>query len=608
MNGKVYQFEDYLLDVSEHRILKNDEEIVLPPKVFDVLTALVQRAGHLVTYDELMREVWPDTFVEEANLRHAIHTLRKSLGNGFVETVPKKGYRFRGKVILVKTDITNLHPGQQTDFRPSKGFNSGKFVAIAASIFLIVAMGAASYYSWQNGRKSRATHLRTIAVVPFSVTGEAAEKNAEIQKALTEMVTFNIGKIRGLEVKPITNGEQHAAERPDLVSEGKRLGADEVLSGTYRVERDTTHVNIELRDVTSGETLIAKSFTVKEENYAEAEKTAALQIARQIDIRAARLRDESLIRNIELSNDARQHYLTAKQIPREYDFGRWQESTDLMKKVVDEKPGWSYAHSGYAIASALSAGNPAGCPQAEEAARKALELDNRNPEAYLALAFCHQMNWEWEKAEQNYKAALELDPDFDRALVEYGRMLGVQRRFAEAETHLKRAVELEPFVPIYQTRLCEHHYYDLKPVESLKYCDQAMSLQPGYWITKKILLRIYFYQERYADVATLTHPNLSREELLKNEETRLLLEGRIKDYWKFVLDERLRAKNKRFNPYGLSLYYANLGDAEKTLEYLEKGSEKQEYEIWQANPDPDFMFLRKDPRFIEVMRKINLHP
>ena len=102
MNGaekKSYKFKSFRLDTAERQLLNNGTPISLTPKAFAVLTLLVNRAGHLVEKEELMREVWADSFVEEANLPRVIHTLRKALGedengNKFIETVAKKGYRF----------------------------------------------------------------------------------------------------------------------------------------------------------------------------------------------------------------------------------------------------------------------------------------------------------------------------------------------------------------------------------------------------------------------------------------------------------------------------------------------------------------------------------
>src|SRR5215813_9951038 len=101
-NQHSYKFREFRLDVAERRLLRDDSFVPLMPKVFDVLAVLVERNGHLVEKDELLRLVWDDAFVEESNVSRVVHSLRKILGEGagnkFIETVPKKGYRFVAEV------------------------------------------------------------------------------------------------------------------------------------------------------------------------------------------------------------------------------------------------------------------------------------------------------------------------------------------------------------------------------------------------------------------------------------------------------------------------------------------------------------------------------
>ena len=104
----VYTFGPYRLDPPEHRLLRDEQTIPLSPKAFDLLVALVSRAGHLVTKEQLLQEVWPGTFVEEANLSYTVSLLRKALGDErepyrYVETVPKRGYRFIGVIDGART-------------------------------------------------------------------------------------------------------------------------------------------------------------------------------------------------------------------------------------------------------------------------------------------------------------------------------------------------------------------------------------------------------------------------------------------------------------------------------------------------------------------------
>src|SRR5829696_7030622 len=105
MNKKTYAFGDFLLDLEQKRLLREGQSVSLQPKVFDLLVFFVERRGELVSRDELMQAVWADTFVEETNLRFCIHALRKALGEGFIETIPKRGYRFIAEVVENQPEI-----------------------------------------------------------------------------------------------------------------------------------------------------------------------------------------------------------------------------------------------------------------------------------------------------------------------------------------------------------------------------------------------------------------------------------------------------------------------------------------------------------------------
>src|SRR5215510_13385511 len=105
----IYEFGSFRLDVTEHLLLREGESVPLTPKAFDLLLALVERHGHLLEKDELLKKVWPDTFVEEANLASNISQLRKALGDGenghrYIETMPKRGYRFVASVNKVEDE------------------------------------------------------------------------------------------------------------------------------------------------------------------------------------------------------------------------------------------------------------------------------------------------------------------------------------------------------------------------------------------------------------------------------------------------------------------------------------------------------------------------
>ncbi len=620
MRGKIYQFGEYLLDPSEQRLQKNEELISLPPKVFEVLTVLVERHGQLVGYDELMKEVWQDAFVEDTNLRYCIHTLRKTLDKDFIETVPKRGYRFNAEVksftneefIQKYTDDNQVIQPEITDCQTSAKTKSVTFfskpVLLLGIAILILVAGGSAYFIWKNRQQNEKNHLRTIAVLPFSVIGATPEQNGEIQKGLSDSMIFNLGKIKDLKVIPTNEIQDYFGKDYEPVKVGKHLEADEVLTGTYRLENNTVRINVSLLRVSDGEILWINTFTVKENTQIALENSISFPIARQIELNVARLKDEERIKDINISEKSKKNFLTAHEIFRTYSFNRRKEAVELFEKIIAEKPDWALANAGYATALVLTHGGEKGCREAQPFAQKALEIDSSVAEAHLAMGYCYQYNWDWKNAEEAYQNAIRLNPQYALAYHEYASMLDLQCRFAEAEINFKKAIELEPFSPHFRSSFCQHYYYDKNFNHALAQCFEAQKINSGFWKTSKILHWIYVAQGRYDEVLKVIYGHLSESEIAQNPFAKALSDGNIKRYWELSVKERLNDPKKSFSPYAMASYYIHLGDKEKTLEYLKKGAESPIYEIQVANADPIFDAVRKDIRFVELMKKINLAP
>jgi DNA-binding winged helix-turn-helix (wHTH) protein/TolB-like protein len=275
MNGKIYQFEDYLLDVSEQRLQKNGEDISLPPKVFEVLTALVKRHGQLITYQELMEEVWQDTFVEETNLRYSIHTLRKTFPEQFIETVPKRGYRFKPEVKSWSTEeFIKKHTGNfkkdelLKSAEPPFALNKSipKYAVVSVVALLMTGVGILGYYFWQNGKKNQPDKsVKTISILPFKIIGEESDQNRNLQKRLFESLVFDLSKIKGVKVNQPKEIENNLEKEANPLLIGKQFSADLVLDGGYRYEgEDSVKVDWRLLQISDGKDLLNESTSVKD--------------------------------------------------------------------------------------------------------------------------------------------------------------------------------------------------------------------------------------------------------------------------------------------------------------------------------------------------------
>ena len=280
----------------------------------------------------------------------------------------------------------------------------------------------------------------------------------------------------------------------------------------------------------------------------------------------------------------------------------------MFQNVMKAEPEWALAHAGYGEAMAMMDGLHVDWKKVEVAANKAIELDPATAEAYVILGLSRQYQSDWKKAEEAYKLAIKLNPAGADAYLKYGVMLDIQRRFAEAEKNLMKAIKLEPFSPLFHTLLCEHYYFDHRYEKAISQCERAEQISPRFWLTGKKLYWIYVQSEKYQRIVESGYGDLSDEEISRHRFAKPLVDGNMKLYWQRRIDTRLNNPKRKPSPVTMAVFYAQLGDKEKALDYLEKAIANPNHDLPRANPDPVFDTIRNEPRFGALMKKVNLSP
>ena len=262
---QVFEFGDFVLATKERLLLCGGEPVPLTGKAFDLLIALVRRSGHLVSKDELMREVWPDTFVEEVNLSVNISALRKALergsGNGMILTVPKRGYRFvatvkaanAATVLTLREDAAGAfrrppEPRQITTARPAQrpGAILRRGGALIAVALACAAIGTVAL--WHMRSENIAAPPRSVAVLPFA----AGTPNSNyLADGLAEATTNNLAQVRSLRVAPRTNAFRYKGSRVRPTDAGRELDVTAVVTGTVSQQDGRLRIQVDLIDVAS---------------------------------------------------------------------------------------------------------------------------------------------------------------------------------------------------------------------------------------------------------------------------------------------------------------------------------------------------------------------
>lgn len=609
MNKKTYAFGDFLLDLEQKRLVRNGQIVSLQPKVFDLLVFFVERGGELVSRDELMQAVWADTFVEETNLRFCIHALRKALGDGYVETVPKRGYRFIAEVIENQPEIFPAQISEEA--APPKLVPKNQFARrywlIGISAFSIVCLLILAF-AWQRSGvelPKNASGVDTLAVLPFTQIGD---REIDLQAGLADAMITNLSKIKQLKILPVGAVQKFVGQDFDALQVGRELKADAVLAGSYLYEGEDVRVTARLLRVSNGETLWTETFNAKKISNLKLENLISLRTARLLSLKFAQTEDEKSLAGAEVNAEAVQNYLAGRRIWQARELKRREEMIRLFERAIELAPDWSLAHSGLAEAVLNEDTYSTDWKTAEQAARKALALDGANAQAHTALAqIYHRKYWDWENAEKSFQKAFEANPNYAHAHHEYGIFLGIQRRFVEAEEEMIKAVEAEPFSPFYFASLCELYSFDRRFDEALKQCDYAQNIEPDFWRTRKQLFWIYVQKEMYAEMSAMILGKASKAEKAKHPLSRALTENDWRPFWQSLIDERVNnPKGGASNSLALATFYLQIGEKKKTLDYLEKALDERDMFLPTANADFVFDSIRNEKRFNDVMRKIGL--
>jgi DNA-binding winged helix-turn-helix (wHTH) protein/TolB-like protein len=275
----IYYFGPFRYDSGQRLLFREDETVPLAPKVGETLRVLLERHGTVVQKAELMREVWPDTTVEEIGLARNISQLRKALGDEsetgtYIETLPKRGYRFIGDVVL---DGPKNGSRAHTKAIPPL---IGRLLLAAGAMCVILG-----FVYWQFYRPSRflspGEHIASIAVVPFDCLSPELDCGA-FPHGLTDLLVAHLSKLESVHVLSSSTVYRYQRARLSMAFMARLLGMDVVLEGTIQRAGDRVRVTARLVDVHSAKLVWSESYEYPVQQLADAQSQAAREIAGQV--------------------------------------------------------------------------------------------------------------------------------------------------------------------------------------------------------------------------------------------------------------------------------------------------------------------------------------
>ncbi|MDQ3711400.1 MAG: winged helix-turn-helix domain-containing protein, partial [Acidobacteriota bacterium] len=501
-----YEFGDFRLCAVKRLLLRRDgEQIPLTPKVFDTLFYLVRHAGKIIEKDELIREIWTDTVVEENNLSQNVSILRRILGekrgeHRFIATIPGKGFKFVASVRVssskfqvsssVKSEIGhpefqneskseierlelqnelennnepeagNLKPEPDQDVKPktvnqfakdkerkTKNEKPSRIWGVTVFSAFVVGLSLLGFYAWRENRKADAA-VKTVAVLPFKPL-VADNRDEALEMGMADTLIARLGGNREIIVRPLSSVRKYGNLEQDALIAGRALDVESVLDGSLQRWGDKIRVNVRLIKVADGTLLWTGTFDEKFTDIFVVQDVISQRVATALAFQLSGDEQKRLNKRYTENVEAYQSYSKGrfhwnKRTPQDL-----QKSIEYFEQAIALDPNYALAFTGLADAYALqaNAGSPARelMPKAKQAVSKALSLDDNLAEAHAALGqIVVYYDYDFVGAEREYKRAIELDPNYATAHQWYSELLMGLGTHEEALAEIRWALEIDP--------------------------------------------------------------------------------------------------------------------------------------------------------------------
>lgn len=591
--GQRFRVGEWAVEPQTGCLQRGDLELHLEPKVMAVLEYLARRPGQVVDKEELLSEIWPDTVVSEVSLPRTVSDLRRALDDDareprFIETIPKRGYR-------LIADIAPWVPAgaeQAIVSRPLRRWLVG--LVLLAMMGLGTAWGLARWSPVGSG-----TDIESLAVLPLR---DLAERPGEeyFADAMTDLLITDLAKLDSFKVISSTSVMRYKDRRRTLPQIAEELGVDAVVEGSVLRADEKVRITVQLIDARNDDHLWAESYERRFDDILALQSEVATAIARSIRQSLQPIRLSRLEQRAQVAPDAYDLYLQGRERFRR----RWEApeeanllaAVDLYQKSLTIDPNNAPAYAGLSDAYMLLADSKARprdevVPKARRAALRALRLDPYLAEAHVALAMIRYLfELDWYSADLHFRKGLELDPSYALGHQWYGMYLASVGRADEAVAEVEVATRLDPF--------------------SLQTANNAARV---YYLTRRFE-RAAAEHQRMAriDPASAKHSTKDLSYLrLASEQTSAALAEFIEHHGRYCEDDQGAPTTASTGSCGACAYsaaylHAMAGETDLAFACLEETIDRRLTVIVDVRAEPLFDPLRSDPRFDELLERLDL--
>jgi len=581
---RFYDFGPFRVDLTEHVLLRGSETVPLTPKAFETLVHLLRHNGRIVIKQELLKMVWPETYVEEATLAQNVFTLRKALGGSegeqYIQTIPRRGYRFVAPVTEVMDEPADV------PLTPAPAAPSGSPLGVPIT----------------NERRAF-----SIAVLPL--INSSADPEAEyLTDGITESIVNTLSLLPELKIKACSTVLPFKGLETDPQAIGRKLAVDSVLVGRIVGFSENISIRMELVDVNHGWQIWGEEYNQGLSEFHHFQAAVTKDIFEKLSLKLPA--DWQLLSKPRAHKaEAYQFYLKGRYFLNQRTIQGYKKAIDYFEHAIEIDFSYALAHCGLADSYIKYDFYGITAPwetiaKARAATARSIELDPTLAESHTSLAAIKLIyDRDILGAEREFKVALRLNPNYAHAHDGYAHCLLEMNQIDDSLKECKSALELDPYDLEINQHFGWYYLHARQPDLAIEQLMKTLEMGADFY-RARILLGIAYVQKKSFSQAI--------DEFIRAGEVEKtpVLSGFLGHAYALaerkeaveILDELLeQSLNSYVPPYSIALVYTGLGKRDEALEWLQKAL--VEHSRWHGwlRITPELDSLRSDPRFTELL-------
>jgi TolB-like protein/DNA-binding winged helix-turn-helix (wHTH) protein/Tfp pilus assembly protein PilF len=643
--ARVLHFGVFEVDLKACEIRKHGVRLKLSEQPFQVLAVLLESPGEIVTRDDLRSRLWSgDTFVDfDHGLNNAVMRLREVLGDSsenprFVETIPRRGYRFIAPVAgpflpgNFQSQIRNgpvpvpqeephseaLPEDVRSEPASHRWETSAHFLVVAAAILLACVVGATGLYHYRRAGAGAMlpTHNKSLVVLPLE--NLSGDKDQEyFADGMTDDLIANLAKIHSLRVISRSTAMTYKGTHKPLSQIASELNVDAVVEGTVLRVGDRVRITAELVQVATDGHLWADTYESQMGDILALQNRVSSAIVNEIRINLTPEDQKRLAKNPAVAPEAYENYLKGRYYWNKRSDENLTRAIGYFEDATHQAPNYSLAYAGladcYAIISAEIFGTMSAeqaAPKAKAAALRALELDPTLAEAETSLAtVSFNYDWDWSAAAAGFAKAIKDNPSYATAYQRYSLYLMAMGRPDDSVEQINKARELDPLSISINFSLGWRFYMARQYDRAIQQLRDTLEMDPSYELPHLVLGLSYAQKGDFGHAL----PEL-RKAVELSRGTPLMISALANAYArsgnKAEAEKLLAAlvsqsKSEYVSPYYLAIVYAGLKQPDTAIDCLEKAFADRSNGLVFLKVDPALDDLRSNPRFVALQQKLH---